>query len=177
MERRAFLMAMTGVVLATPAAAQELGFPIVGPLLGDGFLAGGDINEFRSMDLMDGEYATATSQIALRRSRSRAVRQFAHWEIAEQTMIAKAFGAVPGSAPVRPDQSALISQLSALNGPAFDQQYVIGQLAGHQELLALNTAYLQSGMDAQGRQIATMALPIIQKHLAILERLHTQMAA
>lgn len=33
MERRAFLMAVTGVVLATPVAAQELGFPIVGPLL------------------------------------------------------------------------------------------------------------------------------------------------
>ena len=46
-----------------------------------------------------------------------------------------------------------------------------GQIAGHEELLALNTAYAQGGVDTVGRAVANLAVPSIQTHLSILGRL------
>jgi putative membrane protein len=101
------------------------------------------------------------------------VRQFAQLEINEQTSIAASLSAAPGTAPLRPDQTAMIQQLAALPaGPRFDAMYVRGQVMGHRELLGLNTSYLQSGFrDAVSTVVANVAVPSIQTHLTILARL------
>ena len=167
MDRRSLMFGIGGALLAGTASAQEL------PFLGD-VLGGGDL--FRQNDLMGGSFATATSRLALARSRRREVRRFATAEIAEQTTVAEALAAVPGSAPVRPDQEALIAQLESASPRDFDAQYVLGQLVGHHELLALNTGYEQTGADLRDRQVAAMSLPIIHRHLGILRELHAVVA-
>ena len=144
------------------------------PLIGNVF--GDPTSSFRSTDLTDGSFAIATSEIALARSRNRAVRTFAQKEIAEHVKVARLLGAVPGSAPVRQDQAAIIAQLNGIGDPAtFDAQYVTGQLMGHQELFALNANYQQTGMDPNVRAVVDMSLPIIRRHLAILHRLQRAM--
>ncbi len=75
------------------------------------------------------------------------------------------------STPLRPDHAQMLQQLQSMTGRSFDRMYVQGQIMGHNEALALTSAYAQSGFDTQGRSVATLAVPSIQTHLTILSRL------
>ena len=127
--------------------------------------------DFRTADLMTGGFALMSSQIALNQTANPDLINFANAEIAEQVQVAAALGAAPGSAPLRADHALLVTQLQQARGSAFDRMYVQGQLRGHRELLALNDAALRAGSDPQAQQVAQMSLPIIQRHLAILNGL------
>src|SRR4051794_35004412 len=94
--------------------------------------------------LMIGGFSMQTSQLALQRSRSSQIRDFAQLEANEQAAVAAALGAQPGSVPLSQDQAAMLEQLSSLSGHQFDRMYVKGQIEGHQQLLDLNTANSQS---------------------------------
>jgi putative membrane protein len=156
MLRRSFLLALCGLGASATAARSRI-IPQ---------------RDFRTADLMGGSFAMTTSQLALTRTTNPDVFNFANAEIAEQVQVASALGAAPGSAPLRPDHSALAVQLSATPaGGTFDRMYVQGQIRGHRELLALNTSYLRTGTNPQEQQVAQMSLPIIQRHLAILSNL------
>jgi putative membrane protein len=166
MDRRTALLSLLGATtLAVPGAgllttrsAAALGFGTA---------------DYRTTALMGGEFAIQTSQIALEKARSRDVRGFAELEIAEQTGIAASLGTRPGGVALRPDQAQIVQELSAMPpGARFDMMYVKGQIIGHQELLALNTGALQSpGGDPVVLAVANIAVPSIQTHLVILERL------
>jgi putative membrane protein len=156
MERRAFLIGMAGVTLftsraiATPARRAD----------------------FRTTDLMGGEYAIRTSKVALAKTTNPDIVNFANAEIAEQLNVATSLAAVPGTAPLRSDHARVLAQLEAVPaGGGFDAMYVKGQIAGHRELLALNTSYLKTGDNAQFQSVAAMSVPIIQQHLAVLNGL------
>jgi putative membrane protein len=159
MDRRTALLAIAGVVPFAGSAVAQIG--LAGP------------GEYRTTALMDGLFAIQTSQIALERSRNPNIRDFAQLEIAEQTGIAASLGTRPGGLPLRPDQAAIVQQLGSIPpGPQFDAMYVRGQIAGHDELLALNTAALQrGGGDPLILAVANVAVPSIQTHLQILQRL------
>ncbi len=162
LDRRTALMALVGAVSLAPSAvlAQGATAPVVS-----------DPSQFRTMALMGGEFAMQTSQVALERSRNARVREFAQLEINEQIAYAAALGAQPGSVALRPDHAQMLQQLQAMSGSSFDRMYVRGQIMGHNELLALNSAYSQAGFENQGRSVATLAVPSIQTHLTILSRL------
>jgi putative membrane protein len=98
-------------------------------------------SQFRLAVLEAGEYAMATSALALQRSRSASVRSFAQAEMAEQTAVAASLGGRPGEVALRADRVAAIQQLSAASGRSFDALYLRGQLAGHQELFQINRSY------------------------------------
>src|SRR3954447_23769814 len=154
MLRRSFLLTLGGLGLSTYAAQSK---PV-------------PQRDFRTADLMGGAFAMQTSQLALTRTGNPDIVNFANAEIAEQVQVASALGAAPGSAPLRPDHARLLTQLQQVRGGAFDRMYVQGQLRGHRELLALNDAALRAG-NPQEQQVAQMSLPIIHRHLAILNNL------
>ena len=64
----------------------------------------------------------------------------------------------------------MLQQLHTMTGRSLDRMYVQGQIMGHNEALALTSAYAQSGFDVQGRSVAILAVPSIQTHLTILSR-------
>lgn len=207
MDRRAFIAAFGGILAVTVAKAQTAtpGFPIVGDalnagnnLVGAGLAAPGQIlqgglgasadllgggavvpgGQFRLVDLMGGDYSIETSRLALQKSRNPQIRNFAQLEINEQVSVAAALGATPGSVPPRPDQTAIIQRLAAMpSGPAFDRAYVDAQIKGHDELLANNNQAVHSPADPAIRRVATLSIPTIQTHLAILQRLHAGLPA
>ncbi|CAO4193907.1 DUF4142 domain-containing protein [Methylorubrum extorquens] len=159
MNRRTLLLSLTGAASAASIARAQ-------PLLPT------NPDQFRLTMLMSGEYAIATSRIALERSRNPHIRNFAQLEINEQTAVAAALGAASGTVQPRPDQIAIIQRLQGLPAQrSFDRAYVEGQIAGHEELLALNMAYAQSGGDDRSRAVATVAVPSIQTHLSILSKM------
>lgn len=156
MQRRSFLLALVGVGLAGRVAEARLA-PVV---------------DFRTQDLVGGEFAMRSSRLALSKTRNPDIMNFANAEIAEQVQVATALGAAPGSAPLRADHAAIFTRLEGLPaGSSFDAMYVKGQIAGHRELLALNSSYLRTGGNPQEQSVARMSLPIIQRHLAILNGL------
>ena len=62
-------------------------------------------------------------------------------------------------------------------GPSFDQDYVAGQIQGHQELLAIQEHYLKSG--SSNRElvaIARLAQNTIQEHLTLLQQIKDELA-
>lgn len=118
--------------------------------------------------LLGGNYATLTSQIALQKASSDAVRTFAELEIAEQAATAEAFGATPGPM-VSQRHADLIEQLQAAPaGPDFDMMYVDGQIAGHEELRAIHATYAADGTDPMARGASMVGVPSIDSHLAML---------
>jgi putative membrane protein len=119
--------------------------------------------------LMGGDYSTATSKLALRRSDNRYITAFAELEIEEQAATAKAFGSRPGAAGMRADQAAIVEQLGALRGAEFDMMYVAGQIEGHQELLKIHRSYARSGQDPMARGASMVGVTGIETHLAMLE--------
>lgn len=159
--RRGILLGLGAGLCAAPSAMAQFVTPSTA-----------SPDQFRTSELMGGEFAIRTSQLALERSRDPQIRTFAQLEINEQTAIAAALGTRPGGLPLRPDQAAIVQELASLRpGSRFDHAYVAGQISGHRELLTLNTSYASSGFDNLGRSVATMAVPTIQTHLSILSRL------
>jgi len=156
MDRRTALLALAGASTLPFASSASAQAPLgLGP--------------HRLLVLEGGEFAMQTSRLALERSRSAAVRQFAELEIAEQTAIAVSLGGRPGTTPLRPDHAAMVQQLAALSGSRFDAMYVRGQVMGHEELLTIITSFLQrGGGDAVGTAVANVAVPSIQTHLVLL---------
>ena len=158
MQRRTFFVAVAGAGLVASSIARAQGF-------GDGSSAAAPV-------LMVGGASLQASQLALQRSRSAQIRDFAQLEANEQVAVAAALGAQPGSVPPNQDEAAMLQQLASLSGRQFDRMYVAGQIEGHRQLLELNTAISQGCGDPIGRAVAIVAVPSIQTHLQILSRLH-----
>ena len=143
--------------------------------LGGGIGLGG--GGFRLAGLQGGQYSIETSHLALARSHSRAVRDFAQLEINEQVSVAAALGASPGSVAPRSDQQGLVNRLAQYRGAVFDHHYIADQIRGHEELLANNEQAIRSPADPAVRRVATVSVPTIQTHLAILHRLRAGVGA
>jgi predicted outer membrane protein len=60
----------------------------------------------------------------------------------------------------------MLNQLAAARGPQFDRMYGRMQRQGHQEALAMYSAYAQAGTDPALRGFAAQALPHLEHHLA-----------
>ena len=56
-----------------------------------------------------------------------------------------------------------------MSGAQFDRMYVQGQVMGHQELLQLHQTLARSGATQADRMLATVAVPAIKSHLAMLQ--------
>lgn len=130
---------------------------------------GGD--GFRLANLQGAQYSIETSQLAVERARSPAVRQYAKLQLDQQISNAAALGAEPNSVPVRPEQQAMVQRLSQATGGRFDRAYIRDQINVQQQLLQLNMQAIHSPADPAVRRVATVAVPNIQTNLAILRRL------
>lgn len=131
--------------------------------------AAAPMEKLKLQALMGGDFSTATSKLAARRSRNRLVTTFAELEIEEQAAVANAFGAKPGTAGMREDQAAMVAELQQLSGAQFDMMYVQGQIKGHRELLKIHRNYARSGRDPMARGASIVGVTGIETHLAMLK--------
>jgi putative membrane protein len=63
-----------------------------------------------------------------------------------------------------PDQQAVLSQLQAATGAAFDAQWISAELIGHMKNIQLTQTELAQGSDPAIKQVAQGALSKLQKH-------------
>jgi putative membrane protein len=118
-----------------------------------------------------GSLALKSSQVAQGKARAPRVKEFADFEVAEQTTIAQIINETTGMAPPPPDAkaTAVMAKLNGASGKAFETAYVQAQTDGHQELLQIQERYLSEGRDPHMRHVAMLARGQIKEHLKLLE--------
>lgn len=117
-------------------------------------------------------YEINSSQVALQKSQSPAVRKFADMLIKHHQQTTAATLKAANQAGLNPAPPALdaattasISELQSAPAADFDRLYIAQQIPAHQAALNLHGSYAAGGDQAPLRASAKSAVPIIQQHL------------
>lgn len=148
--------------------------------------------QYITQTLAAGTVSLQASNFAITKAQNARVKRFAEFEIAEQntlTDVLRSFaepsttastGAAQAAAtaPVLSQQaSAMMERLSrAQPGPAFDRDYVAGQVQAHQELLAIQERYAQgNSTNRELTTVARLAQSTIREHLTLLQQIQGEL--
>jgi putative membrane protein len=118
-----------------------------------------------------------SSELALRKSQTSAVKEFARMMIKDHTKSSKRLmaAAKKDDVAVAPEMtSEHAAQLKALSNDtseAFDAAYIQAQVAAHQEALALMTSYAKNGDAKDVKAYAKKTAPIIRQHFKHAQQL------
>ena len=171
MDRRTF-----GASLFTGAVGL-----VAAPALGQGMMQGqgmamqmGPAEQRHATETLQvGNVALLTSRMAQSRAQRPQVRQFADFEVEEQETVSRIINemAPMSPPPPLPRDQAMMNRLQRARGAAFDRDYLMGQLDGHQRLLAIQDRYLSEGRSMHHRHIAMLARGRIQEHIQDVQRM------
>ena len=152
--------AMTGSMTASDVGVQPL--------------TGTSATDYVKMAADGDNYEIQSSRLALRKSKNPQIKDFAREMIADHMTTTKSLMA----ALVNPDRKIAkpSMQLSAENASkivllkqapkaSFDQLYLQQQLQSHQTAWALNKGYATDGTDPALKQVASTAVPVIERHI------------
>jgi putative membrane protein len=121
-------------------------------------------------------FVVRSSELALQRSSSSRIRDFATQEITAHKGLAsqlsfagRRLNLLP-SATLRPEHQALLDRLET--SPGFDATYRQEQLQVHRQALKLHSDYAAAGRSPTLRPVAAAAVPIIQRHLRLIGYLY-----
>ncbi|BDP40548.1 hypothetical protein DAETH_05170 [Deinococcus aetherius] len=112
-----------------------------------------------------------SSQVALQKSNTPAVRAYAQQMINEHTVAQNQVAAlaaarrVPLPPALPPELQLKVNTLSGLSGAAFDAAYLREQAVSHLFTVTIFQNELTGGKDAQVVAFANQNLPLIQRHL------------
>jgi len=126
-----------------------------------------------------GSVALETARIAEDKAQNPWVKKFAKYEVAEQTTIAeilKSMGATP--AKLTDKQSEMVAKAKeAKAGPTFDEDFLVGQLNGHRELLKIQETYIGKGKDEAALNLSKLARAQINEHIDLIETIRKDLKA
>lgn len=124
-------------------------------------------------------FALATSQLADRQAEASTVKTFATLEAEEQMAFSEArqMAGLPVATPaaMNTEHRTLLQTLQGMRGGEFDRTYLRGQMLGHNELLQLHMAMARSAATREERMLATVAVPSIRSHLAMIQGIQQQL--
>lgn len=118
-----------------------------------------------------------SSKMALKKSSSTSVKQFAEMMIKDHTAATAGLKAAAEQDGVAVPRQMVskdvknIDRLEKLSGGAFDNKYISEQRAAHQQALALLTAYAKDGSGAALKAHAAKTEPVVEMHLDHLKTL------
>jgi putative membrane protein len=138
-----------------------------------------DAAQFMTMAAMSDLFEIQSSELALENAQSDAVKQFAQQMINDHTantqklMQVVQAGGGQMEAPTELDErhQQIMEQLEGASGDQFDAAYIDAQVRAHQEAVALMTSYSQGGDNEALQQFAAQALPVVQMHLEMVQRM------
>ncbi|MCB5174854.1 DUF4142 domain-containing protein [Microvirga lenta] len=209
MDRR-ILLASIAMLAAAPALAQSGGNQTtMQPGAASGSAAGARMSQANGQmsqagmqhmqqTMQLGMTALETSRIAQQKAQNAELKQFAQFEVQEQTTLSEvlrsmmepaataATGASSGQASGNAGSGAMqmdaqsrgmIQKLQDIEtGAEFDRQYLQGQIQVHQNLLQAQEQYLQSNpQNREHMNIAKMARTQIREHIALLQDMQQKM--
>ena len=181
MNRRHLVAGLSGVVALPLAVRFAPGRALAQPASPNAPTTPIDGDEYKRLTLAAGTLAKQTSELALQKAANPKVKQFAGFEVAEQTAIAQVLTdqLSPPPAPLGDKHAAVLKELQGLSGAEFDKAYVKAQIEGHSELLTIQDALtLGKGQDTASllatdtARVATLTKAVIQMHLTLLKDLN-----
>jgi len=196
MDRRVVITGLAAAVFAVPALAQTTA-PTAQPgapgNAASGNRASGPMSQADVQHMQQtmqlGMVALETSRIAQQKAQNADLKQFATFEVQEQTTISEVLqsmmdpaataatsaqaGGTTGATGMQMPAEArqMVQKLqSAQAGAEFDREYLQGQMQGHRELLQVQERYLSSNpQNREHMNVAKMARTQIREHIALLE--------
>jgi putative membrane protein len=122
-----------------------------------------------------------SSRLALARSQSNVIKEFADRMVTDHTraanrarqVLAEIGASLPPVMLEPPDQQKL-DALKAIVNPQFDRAYVEAQYTAHVEAITLVREYARTGDSERLKALAAEVLPVLQSHLDHVTRLRDQ---
>jgi putative membrane protein len=181
---------LAALAAAAPALAQQTGVgnpaatPAGTPERAPGMPAAREPNDadriFAREVLIGGRAEVMFGKLAGERAHGTAVKQFAermvqdHSRAGDEVMnLAQAAG-VPIPEGLDRDHRTIRGELDKLNGAAFDDAYIRGQVTDHQQTVQLLEFEIGSGQDPALMQFAVRTLPVVMRHLQIAQTIATE---
>jgi len=136
--------------------------------------------DFATMAASSDMFEIESSQLALQKSQSDDLKQFAQQMIDDHTKASadlKAAAAQDGvtvPAAMTDKHASQVEMLKGVSGDAFDVAYAGAQLAAHQEGLDLMQSYAGNGESPALKAHAAKSAPIIEAHLRHVEAMGTK---
>jgi putative membrane protein len=115
----------------------------------------------------------ALAKIALKQSKSELIERFArmmvedHGKANEKLATIAKDAEIPLPKDLDPEHKAIAESLGSLSGRAFDERYLIIQLADHQKTVQLLSHEIGAGQDKGLQAFAADTLPVVLRHLAL----------
>jgi predicted outer membrane protein len=172
MDRRTLMIAATGLslpLLATRFAEAQTS-------------AGGmskNTGDYVANTLQIGALSKKISEMAVEKAKNPRVKEFAGFEIAEQTAIARVLTNQPDPKPpaMTKDETATVNKLNDATGAAFAHDYIRAEIEGHEKLLSVQTDFLKTAdASSDHAHVAMLAETVIKMHLAMLNDLEKVLA-
>ncbi len=138
--------------------------------------------EFVTKASVGNEFEIESSQLALDRSHSDAVKSFAQHMVDDHSDTATKLSDVldHSASHAQPAEGLddkhqkMLSKLESAPDAAFDRQYIAMQSDAHNEAIGLFGNYAKNGHDAALKQFAGDTLPTLKKHKAHLDHLKAE---
>lgn len=183
---RKLLIATAGSALALGGCSGMMGAD--GMMNGDRMSTGmraamsGDMTPTRGsayvqMAASNDMYEIQSSQMAMGRVQTPAVRQFAemmvrdHSNLSQQLMAAaRASGMAMASPTLMPMHAQMLARLQGMTGAAFEAEYARQQMMAHEMAVALHSNYAARGDTPALRVVARAAAPVVSQHLALVRQ-------
>ena len=125
-----------------------------------------------------------SGQMAQQKAAGARVRSFGQMMVSDHTKTTQALtaaaaraGLAAPSPDLSPEQKAMLDQLGAASGSAFDSLYLTQQKDAHRQALSLHSAYAAGGDNAALKRVAQSAVPVVRRHLETLDSLGGSPAA
>lgn len=150
------------------ASAQQAMSPMAPMATPDFVTAAGQSDQF---EIQEGRMAEKMGSPAVKRFGARMVRDHTKTTATLMKAVKRSGMQPPPPPPLRPDQADMMGQLQGLSGPDFDKAYIAQQVKSHEEALALQSSYAQSGDTPAIKAAARSAVPIVKMHLKMAERM------
>ena len=123
-------------------------------------------------------YEIESSRAVLETTANPGIRRFAQMMIdhhtkttADAAAAARAAGLTPMPPMLDAPKAAMVAALRQYSGVERDRLYLVQQQMAHKEALGLQKTYAETGETPQLRAAARATVPIVEAHLAELERL------
>ena len=165
---------MTATALAASAVATARAQTPIPPAASD----------FALMAAQSDEYEIQAGRTVAVQATDPRVRSFAEEMINDHTRTSQSLRQAVASSGLQPpppalssDQARLLSALQSLRGAEFDRTYARQQVLAHEGALAVVHSYAGSGSDPNLRRAAQTAVPLIQHHLDMAQKLRAALGS
>ncbi|HEV7255708.1 MAG TPA: DUF4142 domain-containing protein [Mesorhizobium sp.] len=151
-----------------PVAMAMLAFASPAALAQDAAMSAQD---YVAMAASSDMFEIQSSQIALEKGQSDAVKQFAQEMVADHDQTSAQLAAAARQEQVEvpsammEKHATMLEQLGNASGAEFDAAYIEAQVMAHQEAVALHSSYAENGESEPLKEVAERAVPIVSEHL------------